>query len=312
MTEFQEDMLFKNVSEEDIQILLEILEKESESANIWTKELRLLDPTTYKPDLIIELDDENLIIEFQSTEVNDKFSRRAHTYVAITDQKKENDKEVNIEVISTAENSKQISYRVNRLNTFRYNVIGFEKYDGEKIIKYVEEKLENNMKITSKDNIYLSLAPLMDKKKNNNISEKIKRVVDLLIELNKTNPPGNKLSFGITWLLVDKFVKDSELRNLLIDVLGEKMSAIYEYGERKEINDQLDNDVVSIIQPLVTKYSNLNKEYKSSLSEEEYAQKRLEVNKNLEKELREKIPYLDSREIKKIVIEFSREQDKMN
>ena len=59
MTEFQEDMLFKNVSEEDIQILLEILEKESESANIWTKELRLLDPTTYKPDLIIELDDEN-------------------------------------------------------------------------------------------------------------------------------------------------------------------------------------------------------------------------------------------------------------
>ena len=82
--------------------------------------------------------------------------------------------------------------------------------------------------------------------------------------------------------------------------------------KRKEINDQLDNDVVSIIQPLVTKYSNLNKEYKSSLSEEEYAQKRLEVNKNLEKELREKIPYLDSREIKKIVIEFSREQDKMN
>ena len=120
------------------------------------------------------------------------------------------------------------------MNTFRYNVMGFEKYDGEKIIKYVEEKLENNMKITSKDNIYLSLAPLMDKKKNNNISEKIKRVVDLLIELNKTNPPGNKLSFGITWLLVDKFVKDSELRNLLIDVLGEKMSAIYEYGERKE------------------------------------------------------------------------------
>ena len=33
MTEFQEDMLFKNVSEEDIQILLEILEKESESRN---------------------------------------------------------------------------------------------------------------------------------------------------------------------------------------------------------------------------------------------------------------------------------------
>ena len=234
MTEFQEDMLFKNVSEEDIQILLEILEKESDSANIWTKELRLLNPTTYKPDLIIELDDENLIIEFQSTEVDNKFSRRAHTYVAITDQKKKNDKEVNIEVISTAEPSKQINYRVNKLNTFKYDVIGFEDYNGDEIIKDIEEKLENNTEITSKDSIFLSLAPLMDKKKNNNISEKIKRVVDILIELNKINPTGNKLSFGIEWLLVDKFVKDSELRNLLIDVLGEKMSAIYEYGERKE------------------------------------------------------------------------------
>ena len=31
-----------------------------------------------------------------------------------------------------------------------------------------------------------------------------------------------------------------------------------------------------------------------------------------EVELKENLPYLESREIKKIVIEFSREQDKMN
>lgn len=55
--------------------------------------------------MILDLDDENLIVEFQSTEVDDKFSRRAHTYVAITDQKKENDKEVNLAVLSTAEES---------------------------------------------------------------------------------------------------------------------------------------------------------------------------------------------------------------
>ena len=87
---------------------------------------------------------------------------------------------------------------------------------------------------------------------------------------------------------------------------------VSEVKKRKEIHDQLDNDIVTIIQPLVTKYSNLNKEYKSSLSDEEYAQKRMEINKNLESELKEKLPYLESREIKKIVIEFSREQDKMN
>lgn len=82
--------------------------------------------------------------------------------------------------------------------------------------------------------------------------------------------------------------------------------------KRKEINDRLDKDIVTIIQPLITKYSNLNREYKSSLDEKDYAQKRLEMNKALESELKENLPYLESREIKKIVIDFNREQDKMN
>ena len=102
---------------------------------------------------------------------------------------------------------------------------------------------------------------------------------------------------------------------LTVTVIGFFITIVGFLGEvkkRKELNDQLDKDIVSIIQPLVTKYSNLNKEYKSSLSGEEYAKKRLEINKNLEAELKENLPYLDSREIKKIVIEFSREQDKMD
>lgn len=87
---------------------------------------------------------------------------------------------------------------------------------------------------------------------------------------------------------------------------------IEDVKRRKDINDQLDKDIVTIIQPLITKYSNLNREYKSSLSEEDYAQKRLEMNKSLESELKENLPYLESREIKKIVIDFNREQDKIN
>ena len=80
---------------------------------------------------------------------------------------------------------------------------------------------------------------------------------------------------------------------------------------RKEINDRLDRDIGTILQPLITKYSNLNKEYRSTYSEEEYAKKRIQLNRSLEHELTEKLPYLESREIKKIVIDFSKEQDKM-
>lgn len=102
---------------------------------------------------------------------------------------------------------------------------------------------------------------------------------------------------------------------LTLTVLGffvTVLGFVVEIRKRKIINDQLDEDIGTIIQPLITKYSNLNKQYRSEFEGEEYAQKRLQLNKDLEKELTEKIPYLESREIKKIVIQFSKEQDKMN
>ena len=48
MAEFQEDMLFKNVNEEDARILLDIMGKKSKIVKIWMKELRLLDSTAFK------------------------------------------------------------------------------------------------------------------------------------------------------------------------------------------------------------------------------------------------------------------------
>ena len=86
---------------------------------------------------------------------------------------------------------------------------------------------------------------------------------------------------------------------------------VSEISKRKIINDRLDEDIGTILQPLITKYSNLNKQYRKEFEGEEYAQKRLELNRDLEREITEKLPYLESREIKKIVIEFSREQDKL-
>ena len=84
-----------------------------------------------------------------------------------------------------------------------------------------------------------------------------------------------------------------------------------EVKKQKEINDQLDADIESVIQPLITKYSNLNKEYSSQYSGEEYTRKRMELNLALEKELSENLSYLDKRQIKKIVINFSKEQNKL-
>ena len=101
---------------------------------------------------------------------------------------------------------------------------------------------------------------------------------------------------------------------LTITVLGffaTVVGFISEIRKRKIINDQLDKDIQTIIKPMITKYSNLNKQYRTEFEGEEYVQKRLQLNRDLERELTEKLPYLERREIKKIVIEFSREQEKM-
>ncbi len=101
---------------------------------------------------------------------------------------------------------------------------------------------------------------------------------------------------------------------LTVTVLGFFITVVGfvdEIRKRKIINDKLDEDIGTVLQPLITKYSNLNKQYHSEYSGEEYVEKRLQLNKDLEMEITEKLPYLERREIKKIVIEFSREQDKL-
>ena len=101
---------------------------------------------------------------------------------------------------------------------------------------------------------------------------------------------------------------------LTVTVLGFFITVVgfvVEIRKRKVINDRLDEDIGTVLQPLITKYSNLNRQYRSEFEGDEYVQKRLQLNKDLEREITEKLPYLESREIKKIVIEFSREQDKL-
>lgn len=101
---------------------------------------------------------------------------------------------------------------------------------------------------------------------------------------------------------------------LTVTVLGFFITVVgflIEVRKQKVKNEKLDTDIGSILQPLITKYSNLNKQYKSQYGGDEYVQKRLELNSALEREIAEKLPYLESREIKKIVIQFSKEQDKL-
>ena len=119
---------------------------------------------------------------------------------------------------------------------------------------------------------------------------------------------------GIFFTIV--FIGDQQIfvPALTITVLGFFITVVgfvSEVRKRKIISDRLDDDIGNILQPLITKYSNLNKQYRMDFEGDEYVEKRLQLNRDLEKEIAQKLPYLESREIKKIVIEFSKEQDKL-
>ena len=118
-------------------------------------------------------------------------------------------------------------------------------------------------------------------------------------------------------VLTIMFINDERIfvPALTITVLGFFITVVGyvdEIRKRKVINDKLDEDIGTVLQPLITKYSDLNKQYHSEFEGEEYAQKRLQLNRDLEREISEKLPYLERREVKKIVIQFSQEQDKLN
>jgi len=231
MVEFTQDKIFKNVTQEDAKILLDILGIESDTVKIWTKELRLLDPKDYRPDIIVELDLENMIIELQSRNVDDEFSARALAYVAIANRDRENDKPVNLMVLSSTEKSKTVRYQYNSKNVFEYDVVGLADLDACEIINNVEPKILNSEKISGHDLVLYALLPIIDTK---NMQNHIRRVVDNLSELRNESFSLMELSFGIEWMIVEKYVDDDELRNIFCDLLGDKMSLIHEYGKRKE------------------------------------------------------------------------------
>ena len=108
--------------------------------------------------------------------------------------------------------------------------------------------------------------------KNGGLEKNIIKTINILITLNDVPPSTKNLCYGIEWLLVDKFVKDETLKNLLLDKLGDKMSAVYDYGERKE-QKGIEKGINKIIINL----------YESGMKPEEIAEKTKQDIKQIEK-----------------------------
>ena len=232
MTGKQEDIIFKDVSEEEVDVFLKRLNIKSKKKKLNPTEIRYIDVAILIADIIIELDDMILIIEFQSTNVDTNDKNRFLAYFSVVNFKKKTKKEVKLLVISTAEKSKRVTHIIDDIISFKFDIFSMMDMNGDAIINNIENKMKNNEKITNEELIDLSLVPVMGSE--NTQVEQIEKSVNLILSINLEDYKVKNLVKSIAYLLADKFLEDGEHKTILCDALGGKMNAVYDYGERRK------------------------------------------------------------------------------
>ena len=122
MAKKHEDLLFKDVSEEEIDVLLKRIKIKSKKKKLNPTEIRFIDANILIADIIIELDNIILIIEFQSTTVDINDKNRFLAYFSMVNFKKKTKKRIKLIVISTAEKSKKITHKIDETIEFRFDI----------------------------------------------------------------------------------------------------------------------------------------------------------------------------------------------
>ena len=143
MAKKHEDLLFKDVGEEEVDVLLKRMNIKSKKKKLNPTEIRFIDANVLIADIIIELDDIIQIIEFQSTIVDIDDNDRFLAYFSMVNFKKKTGKEVRLGVISTAEEAKRITHIIGDSVKFTFDIYSFLEEDGDNIINNIETKIKN-------------------------------------------------------------------------------------------------------------------------------------------------------------------------
>lgn len=241
MSNHEEDKLFKYATKEDGFSFINLIEEinwdirkydfKSENLTFNPTELIELDPAIYKSDMIMELDSIIVMTEFQSTVVKKFDEKRYRLYTAIVDYAKQNNKPILLIVFSTAEKTKIKQYKLNKDCVFTIPIISLKDFDGDEIINNIENKIKNNTKITRRELIYLSLAPFMSSIKT--LDEQIEKTVQTLDKIRNSAKSAKNFAFGIEFLIVDKFIKETSRRKKLRNILRDNMRLMEEYGQER-------------------------------------------------------------------------------
>ena len=204
---FHEDTIFKIEGQKYGQELMEIINIKGKIMEVHQTEYGMVDPKMYKPDLVFELEDRIIILEFQSSyvDVNDK--RRFRFYSAIIDQVKvKSKKPIEVHVLSTVELEKTKCYKINPDSRFPIYIHSLKSIEGDKFINKMNNKIEHEEYFTEKELLMITLFCFM--KSIRDIEEAILDSAVLITNIPGLDKEMAQFAKGIVLMLCDKFVKE--------------------------------------------------------------------------------------------------------
>jgi hypothetical protein len=246
---FHEDTIFKIEGQKYGQELIEIINIEGKILKVHQTEYGIVDPKMYKPDLVFELEDKIIILEFQSSyvDVNDK--RRFRFYSAIIDQVKvKSKKPIEVRVLSTAEPEKTKCYKINPDSRFPIYIHSLKSIDGDNFINKMYTKITHEEYFTEKELLMITLFCFM--KSTRDIEEKILDSAELITLIPGLGKEMAQFAKGIVLMLCDKFVEDETLNVKITNLVGGNMDNVERYAERyaeKYAQEKIDKNNEEII-----------------------------------------------------------------
>ena len=284
--EFHEDIIFKSQGQEYGQKLIEIIDIPGKIVEIHPTEYSVIDPKMYKPDLVFELEDKVIILEFQSTYVDVTDKRRFRFYSALVDNVAiKSKKPIEVHVLSTIEKDNTKCYMVNQQSRFPIYIHSLEKYDAYVFLYTINFKIENKKKLSKKELLLISLLCFMKSKKNSD--QLILKSAITITNIPDYNSEIAQFVKGVILLLCDKFVNDESLNKTISNLVGGNMKIVEDYAQRKvdeaklEFQKELqakDDELFAKDEELVAKDEELNAKY------DEFKKSKQNVVINLDKE----------------------------
>ena len=136
MTQGQ-DLTLKYISKDYLKKLISMLPEEinieideTTEIDVLTYEQISIEPSLYRPDLIVRIGNIVLMLEFQSTFVGRLDKKRFKVYISNFDLKKNKEnRKIIFAVISTAENSKMAKHSINEWDIFNFPIVSLLEID---------------------------------------------------------------------------------------------------------------------------------------------------------------------------------------